>query len=172
MKDLALSLITIVAISLGGYAFYLHGQVAVTEATLEAMVEGQKAILAENASKESISIAHSAEVNDNVEKAVPSVRAYAAGLRVPVQPSGSSCAGTPTAPGTAEPDEAPAHALPPAPELQADCAETTVMVLAWQDFYTRLVGTWNSPEGIISQPVPAVEEKEGIYAGTEQGGFR
>ena len=165
MKDLALALITIVAIALGGYAFHLHGQVAVAEATLEAMVEGQKAILAENASKESTSIAHSAEVNDHVEKAVPSVRAYAAGLRMPVQPGGGSCPSPSTPTGTAEPDEAPTHALPPAPELQADCAETTVMVLAWQDFYTRLVGTWHSPEGIISQPVPAASEKEGTYAG-------
>lgn len=156
MKDLALAILVVVAVSLGVYSVYLHNELTSTEDVLQAMVDGQKEILAENATKESISIAHSAEVNENVEKAVPSVRAYAAGLRMPVQPTGGSCTSPTTAPGAGEPDEAAAQPLPAAPELQADCAETTVMVLAWQDFYTRLVGTWNTPAGIIHPAVPAV----------------
>ena len=107
------------------------------------------------------------EVEDATKTIVPTVRAYAAGLRLRQQPRGDSRT-TPEYPEpTGEPEQGASNDLPTASELQADCAETTVMVLGWQKFYGDLLLQWNTPAGIIPADVPAAEEKAGIYAGTE-----
>ena len=126
------------------YAWHLHNENVGYAARLNRVAEATKKIEADNKQVTEAVTTLAEKVNEDVKKSIPAVRAYAAGLRMRDYPNCGGGTTTEPSTGTSQPDEGTPDDVPTVGELQADCAETTVMLLQWQWYYTDLLKTWNT----------------------------